>query len=195
VVSDSHLSERTPEASANWGAVVDDVAADAPDLVVHTGDISADGARLPADLATARRELDRLAEAGVRLVAVPGNHDVGENPYGDPDGDADDTVADDYPLVSAAALDRYRDTIGPDRWFVDVGAWRLVGRDGLDHVWVPTTWAVLPDRIQPVLGAKLCGVVELTLADDGGVGVALRQPSGLAHWVIADDIADPYADG
>jgi predicted phosphodiesterase len=43
VVSDSHLSNRTPEASANWDAVVDHVAAERPDLVVHAGDISVVG--------------------------------------------------------------------------------------------------------------------------------------------------------
>jgi 3',5'-cyclic AMP phosphodiesterase CpdA len=280
VVSDSHLSERTPEASANWRAAVDHIAAAPPDAVVHAGDISTDGARLPADLDFARRALDEMERAGVRLFALPGNHDVGENPYGpgSPGGDGGDGP-DEYPLVSPERLARYRDAFGPDRWVVDVGDWRLVGLDalllgsglpdeddqwgwlssalsgprhvalflhkplvdppdrpdpsspgryvvpaarqrlarvlgeagsvravvsghvhqfrthaenGLAHVWAPTTWAVLPDRIQPVLGAKACGIVELSLGSDGTVGVNLRRPADLAHWVIADDITDPY---
>jgi 3',5'-cyclic AMP phosphodiesterase CpdA len=276
VVSDSHLSERTPEASSNWHAAVGHIAAAPPDVVVHAGDISADGARLPADLDVARRHLDEVERAGARLLAIPGNHDVGENPYGPhgPDGH-------DYPLVSPDRLARYRDAIGPDRWLVDVRDWRLVGLDaqllgsglldeddqwawlssalslppprhvalflhkpvidppdrpdrgspgryvvpaarqrlarvlgeagtvrvvvsghvhqfrthasgGLAHVWAPTTWAVIPDRIQPVLGTKACGIVEVSLGADGTVDAELRRPADLAHWVIADDIADPY---
>jgi 3',5'-cyclic AMP phosphodiesterase CpdA len=276
VVSDSHLSERTPEASANWRAAVDHIASASPDLVVHTGDISTDGARQPADLDFARRRLDEVERAGTPLLALPGNHDVGENPY-------DGSESDGYPIVDPDALRRYRDAIGPDRWLVDVGDWRLVGLDalllgsglpeeddqwtwlssalatppagprhvvlflhkpvidppdrpdrnspgryvvpaararlaralgdartvravvsghvhqfrrhageGVAHVWAPTTWAVLPDRIQPVLGTKACGIVELSLGADGAVDADLRRPAGLAHWVIADDIADPY---
>jgi 3',5'-cyclic AMP phosphodiesterase CpdA len=296
VVSDSHLSERTPEASANWRAAVDHIAAAPPDVVVHAGDISTDGARLPADLDFARRQLDLVERAGVPVLAIPGNHDVGDNPYGDEtgqgehhgehhgehDGEHDGVAPDGYPLVDPGRLARYRDVIGPDRWFADIGDWRLVGLDalvlgsglpdedeqwawlssavslpttgprhialflhkpvmdppdrsdrnsagryvvpaarerlarviagsparavvtghvhqfrrhageGLAHVWAPTTWAVLPDRIQPVLGAKACGIVELSLGADGTVDADLRRPAGLAHWVIADDIADPY---
>jgi hypothetical protein len=41
---------------------------------------------------------------------------------------------------------------------------RQLGIDGTDHLWVPTTWAVLPDRAQRALGAKRCGVASLTFA-------------------------------
>jgi 3',5'-cyclic AMP phosphodiesterase CpdA len=278
VVSDSHLSERMPEASANWRAAVGHIAAAPPDVVVHAGDISTDGARVPGDLDFARRQLDLVERTGVRVLAVPGNHDVGENPYGD--------ASDGYPLVDADGLARYRDAIGPDRWVADIGDWRLIGLDALvlgsglpdeddqwawltsalslpvtrprhvalflhkpvidppdrpdptspgryvvpaarerlarvleeaqtvravvsghihqfrqhrrhsgegpTHVWAPTTWAVLPDRIQPVLGTKACGIVELALGADGTVDADLRRPAGLAHWVVAEDIADPY---
>ncbi|HEX6420490.1 MAG TPA: metallophosphoesterase, partial [Acidimicrobiales bacterium] len=72
VVSDTHLSPRTPEADTNWDAVVRHVAATRPDLVVHAGDVSLDGALAPGDLDHARRRLDRLP---VPWRAVPGNHD------------------------------------------------------------------------------------------------------------------------
>jgi predicted phosphodiesterase len=38
VVSDSHLSARNPDASRHWDSVVEHLAADPPDLVVHAGD-------------------------------------------------------------------------------------------------------------------------------------------------------------
>jgi len=42
VVSDSHLSTRTPEADENWTAVLQHVLASRPDLVIHAGDLSLD---------------------------------------------------------------------------------------------------------------------------------------------------------
>ncbi len=36
--------------------------------------------------------------------------------------------------------------------------------DGTDHLWVPTTWVVLPDEVQPVHGATRCGIVSLLFA-------------------------------
>jgi 3',5'-cyclic AMP phosphodiesterase CpdA len=293
VVSDSHLSERTPEAAANWRAVVDDLAADAPDVVVHAGDISTDGALRPAELDFARGQLDLVEQTGVRLLTLPGNHDMGDNPFGDLAGPHAPDIPDRYAFVTPGLLARYREAFGPDRWIADVGGWRLVGLDaqllgsGLPdedeqwawlsevaaamaapgggpeyvalflhkpladppdrpdgasphryvvpqarerlaqalaavpvrtvvsghvhqyrrhagpmgyaadggspvHVWAPSSWAVLPDRIQPVLGEKVCGVAELVLGDDGTVGVELRRPPGLVQQVIADDIPDPY---
>jgi len=58
---------------------------------------------------------------------------------------------------------------------------------------VPTTWAVLPDHAQPVLGAKQCGVLSLTL---GGPGLApqpeFREPYGIRQLTLTADIQDPY---
>lgn len=47
-----------------------------------------------------------------------------------------------------------------------VHQYRLLCLDGTDHLWVPTTWAVLPDHVQPVLGAKRCGIASLSLAPE-----------------------------
>lgn len=267
VVSDSHLSERTPEASSNWGAVVDHVAVTEPDLVVHVGDVTADGAVDPADLAYAERELARL---GAPYVVVAGNHDVGDIPGpGEVQG----------PPVRTDAIARFRGTFGADRFSVGTGAWRLLGLDsqalgaggeieadhrdwaeravaaipagapvvvvshrpvvpgpgepdrpgryvsptarrwlldllapvevrlvvsghvhqhlrhryaGLDHVWVPTTWAVIPDSLQGPVGVKATGLTELVLHDDGRVDVATRRPGGMRNHVLGVDVADPY---
>ena len=116
VVGDSHLSERNPEAGRNWSAVVAHVEAVAPDLVIHVGDISADGAHHPEDLDHARDQLARI-EAPVHVL--PGNHDLGDNPFGAPPAD----------VIDAARLAHYRRVFDADRWCVEVGAWRLVGID------------------------------------------------------------------
>jgi hypothetical protein len=62
-------------------------------------------------------------------------------------------------------------------------------RLGVTHVWAPSTWAVLPERMQPLLGERACGVVDLRLDDDGTVTVARRMPPGLAHHVLGEDTA------
>jgi 3',5'-cyclic AMP phosphodiesterase CpdA len=268
VVSDSHMSARTPEAASNWEAVVAHIAATRPDHVVHCGDITADGSGHPEDLDLASRA---LAGAGAQVQALPGNHDIGDNPHAA-------QAAGHERLVSSQRLERYRAALGLDRWSLDVPGWRLIGinaqllgsgldeeddqwhwlaavvpqrrrialfvhkplvppptkpdddspgryvtavsrdrllevlatqagsvvvsghvhqfadhsRDGVRHVWAPTTWAVIPDRIQPVLGQKTCGVVEMAFGDDGDVDVDLRTPTGLAQQFLIDDITDPY---
>lgn len=60
------------------------------------------------------------------------------------------------------------------------------------HVWAPTTWATLPDRIQATLGQKRCGALSVGLRDDGNVDVAMVEPPGVAQLVLGRDIADPY---
>lgn len=272
VVSDSHLSARTPEAIDHWDAVVAHLAELAPDVVVHLGDLTLDGPGRPEELAAARHLLDRLPAP---WHAIPGNHDIGDNLWhGHPDDHA----------VSEVGVERWRAAIGPDWWAVDVGGWTLVAVDaqllgsGLDaeaaqwawlettlaaispsrpllflshkpltasadelaaspshrfvppeaahhihrllagrpvgavvsghvhqhrrldidgraHLWAPTTWAVLPDEIQPVLGTKASGILLLELEDDGGrasVVPTFQVPVGLRQLTLLDDIPNPY---
>ena len=266
IVSDSHLSTVTPEAVANWRAVVADVADAPPDIVVHTGDITADGALRPDDLVLAG---DELAALPVPWFALPGNHDVGDNPLG---------PGQQGSVVSSEHVDQFRRLFGPDRWAVDAGPWRLVGlnalvlgsglpeeaeqwdwleyvldvgtpiavflhkplmpppgigerggwryvledesrrlaamlarhrvrtvvsghlhehrahgRSGVAHVWATTTWAVLPESMGQVLGERRCGVIDLVLGDDGTVEPTFRQPPGLVHYVLGENVVDPYA--
>jgi 3',5'-cyclic AMP phosphodiesterase CpdA len=114
IVSDSHLSLRTPEAEANWSAVVEHVASVVPDLVVHLGDLSLDGAHDPDDLRFARSQLDRLP---VPWLAIPGNHDIGDNPSAA-------TPAEE--VVTVERCERWNDLIGADRWSVELADWSLV---------------------------------------------------------------------
>ena len=261
VVSDSHLSDRNPDASRHWDSVVEHLAADPPDLVVHAGDAALEAGDDPAELRVVRRALEQVP---VPWRVVPGNHDL--------DGDLDG--------AEAASLDRFRAEVGPDRFSVAAGAWRVVGvnamvlgagspaeaeqwdwleaelppdsgpvilvlhkpvvpvpadrrpnprryvpepararllrllsaaadrpvvvsghvheylqheRDGIVHVWAPATWATLPDRIQPPVGAKVIGVVALTLHDDGCHEVELQHPAGRREAVLGVDVDDPYA--
>jgi hypothetical protein len=270
-VSDTHLSPDAPEAQENWAAVVRYVAAAAPDLVIHLGDLSLDGARNPADLDYARGQLQRLP---VPWTAVPGNHDIGDNPLPDrPEGLS----------VTEARRRRWLDVVGADYWSLVIGDWTLLavnsqlaesglaaevsqwswledqlrrtdagqriallahkpltapagelaaappyrfwppvsqdrlahlfaGRppalfisghvhqsrelrlDGTGHVWVPTTWAVLPDHAQPVFGAKRCGVLSLAFGTGLVPQPTFCEPDGIRQLTLTADIKDPYLD-
>ncbi len=269
LVSDTHLSASAPQALANWDAVVSYVGARAPDLVIHLGDLSQDGAHDAADLRHGRTQLDRLP---VAWRAVPGNHDIGDNPWpGAPAGIA----------VDAARQQRWLDIVGPDHWSATISGWtvlainaqllgsgldaeaaqwswleeqivahrgrqpvalithkpvtatgtelagappfrfwplpardrlaslfgdsppalvlsghvhqyRLLHLEGTDHLWVPTTWAVLPDHVQPVLGAKRSGIVSLTLTEGAPPAQEFIEPHGLDQLAVTIDLPDPY---
>ncbi len=267
-VADTHLAPRSPGADDNWQAVIDHIDRRRPELVVHAGDISLDGADHGDDLAHGRRQLDRLP---VRWRAVPGNHDTG------------DIGPDTHQPVDPARRDRYRRALGQPFWVEDLDGWRLVGidtqhlgstlegadeawarlsdaldtdrptvvvghrpiepdgaaftdaphryltgstrarlqriltagparlyvsghvhqwrqgsADGFDYVWVPSTWAVLPDGMQETIGTKVVGLVEIELEPERGPGagpsatVRLVEPDGIDQAVYGDDWPSPY---
>jgi len=72
-----------------------------------------------------------------------------------------------------------------------VHQYRLLRLGGTDHLWVPTTWAVLPDRAQPVPGAKRCGIVSLALATGTPAKPELIEPDGLDQLTVTIDLPDP----
>jgi len=267
VASDSHLSERTPEAQRNWSAVLRHLESVRPDLLLHAGDLSLDGTHDGSDLLHARAQLSRVR---VPWLAVPGNHDIGDNPG--PGGDPDDAI-------TGGRLARWRDEVGFDYWATGLGKWRVVGVNaqlfgsaseeeaaqwkfleaeltgphaptvlvshkpltasgselaaapryrfvpsparervvelcheagvevvvsghvhqsrrlhaaGMTHLWGPTTWAVLPDWLQPCIGAKRCGILELDLRDDGSFTAQSIEPAGLQQLTLGENIASPY---
>jgi hypothetical protein len=73
-----------------------------------------------------------------------------------------------------------------------VHQYRLLRLDGTDHLWVPTTWAVLPGRVQPALEAKRCGIVSLTLTAGTPGEHELIEPHGLRQLTVTIDLPDPY---
>jgi 3',5'-cyclic AMP phosphodiesterase CpdA len=118
-ISDTHLSPGKTHFADNWAPMADWVMAQRPDLVIHTGDVTVDGAGVEEDLAYSAGLLRGL---GVRWRAVPGNHDVGDARHA-------------RQPVSAERLATWRRHFGPDRWVEDVDdggrGWRLVGLDAM----------------------------------------------------------------
>jgi len=259
-VSDSHLSPNAPYADANWRAIVEAIDEVSPDLVVHTGDVSLNGADDVCDLVHARDMLDRL---GAPWVAIPGNHDIGD-------------IDDEHQPVDDLRRRCYQRVFGDASWMRQLGDWTLVGVDvqtllsdldgaealwewlggvlqtkaptalfthrplrpwrvddaddprryvtepnrsrlfslmsagnvrlvasghvhqwrhvvdTVNHVWAPSTWATLPDRIQPVIGVKTVGMVGHDLGDHGSVSSTLLQPAGVLLVTVGDDFDSPY---
>jgi 3',5'-cyclic AMP phosphodiesterase CpdA len=114
-ISDTHLSPRKAHFADNWPPLADWIRTQRPDLVIHTGDVSVDGADRDEDMSHAAALLQGL---GVRCLAVPGNHDVGDPRH-------------PRQPVDAGRLARWRACFGPDWWVEKVADWRLVGLDAM----------------------------------------------------------------
>jgi 3',5'-cyclic AMP phosphodiesterase CpdA len=114
-ISDTHLSRSKAHFADNWPPLAAWITAQNPDLVIHTGDVTIDGADVEDDL---RYAAELMGSLGVRFRAVPGNHDVGDARH-------------PRQPVSDERLARWRSYFGLDRWVEDVGGVRLVGLNAM----------------------------------------------------------------
>lgn len=149
-ISDTHLSAAHRFFDANTEAVRAWLAAERPDLIVHTGDLAMDGAGDPADLALAATWNSAFS---VPVLSVPGNHDVGDTAAIKP-----------TQTVDHARLAAWRDRIGPDRWKHDCAGWRLIGLN-----------AMLLGTLHPEEDAQFAWL-EAALATDAPVALFLHKP-------------------
>ena len=145
-ISDTHLSQAQPQLVPNFEIAADIIAQRRPDLVIHTGDLAVEAPDRPEDLDFAFQAMNSLP---VPWRAVPGNHDVGDNP------DADYAPA---RQVNSGLLDAYGRVFGPDRWMVRQSGWTLVGlnsqlfNSGLEEEAAQMDWlaGVLGAAVGPV---------------------------------------------
>jgi len=84
------------------------------EAVVVNGDLCINGPDSDEEMAFAAQALRRIATP---VLALPGNHDVGDEPPGQ----------DPAQIVNGARLARWQAYLGADRFALDVGAWRLIG--------------------------------------------------------------------
>ncbi|NKN36069.1 metallophosphoesterase [Agrobacterium sp. a22-2] len=114
-ITDTHLSPSKPHFNGNWEPLARWVNAQNADLVIHTGDLSVDGADLVEDLTFC---MGLMADVTAPMLLVPGNHDVGHLPGS-------------HQPVDAERLARWREAVGADRWAKAVDGWLLIGLNGL----------------------------------------------------------------
>jgi 3',5'-cyclic AMP phosphodiesterase CpdA len=114
-ISDTHLSPGKSHFADNWAPLAAWIADERPNLVIHTGDLTVDGADVEDDL---RYAAELMRGLGVPFRAVPGNHDVGDAGHA-------------RQLVNDERLARWRAHLGPDRWVEDVEGCRLIGFDAM----------------------------------------------------------------
>lgn len=112
-VSDTHLSRERPFFLPNWDAVVAHVNAARPDLLLNSGDIALNGENMPDDLAFAAEQHARL---GVPVRAIPGNHDIGDNPSPGSHGEC----------ISDQRRQIYQHHFGAEQWTLAAGDWTFI---------------------------------------------------------------------
>lgn len=114
-ITDTHLSRSRPLFDGNFLPLAEALHAAGPDLVIHTGDLSLDGADSDDDLVHGVEAMNSL---GLDWVAVPGNHDVG-----------DDAVLGGRQPITPERLARWERRVGPLGFCRDIPGWRLIGLD------------------------------------------------------------------
>jgi len=114
-ISDTHLSPVKSHFNDNWEPLRAWIEATAPDLVIHTGDVTIDGADHEDDITFS---LELIGQLSMPVLIVPGNHDVGHLPGS-------------HQPVDAQRLARWRGLAGPDYWVSDHEGWRLIGLNSL----------------------------------------------------------------
>jgi 3',5'-cyclic AMP phosphodiesterase CpdA len=142
-ISDTHLSPGKAQFAENWPPLAAWIARQRPDLVIHTGDVTVDGADVSDDI---RHAAELMRGLGVRFRAVPGNHDVGD-------------AAHARQPVNDERLARWRDHFGPDRWVENVEGGCLIGLDamlfGSGHPEEEAQFAWLDQVMKPAQGGFL----------------------------------------
>jgi hypothetical protein len=114
VISDPHLSPTHGFFWDNWRRACETVNRLSPDAVIVSGDLCINGPDSDAEVAFAGQALRRLDPP---VHAIPGNHDVGDEPPGQ---EADQ-------IIDAHRLRRWMSVFGADRFAFELDGWRVVG--------------------------------------------------------------------
>ena len=114
VISDPHLSPTHGFFWDNWCRACEVANGLSPDAVVVSGDLCINGPESDAEVAFAGKALGRLQAP---VYAIPGNHDVGDEPPGQ---EADQ-------IIDERRLQRWLSVFGADRFAFSAGGWRVIG--------------------------------------------------------------------
>jgi 3',5'-cyclic AMP phosphodiesterase CpdA len=116
LIADTHLAPIARDLTANARAALAWIDQAGVDLVLHLGDVSADGAGDARQLDFAAGV---MAGLGTPVRYLPGNHDVGDNPA--------PGVRDHHGLLDAARLADFRRLFDQEHWVLRGEGWTLLG--------------------------------------------------------------------
>jgi 3',5'-cyclic AMP phosphodiesterase CpdA len=114
VLSDIHLSPTHGFFWQNWCIARDLANAAEVEAIIVNGDLTVNGAVSDAEVAFAASALKGLR---AQVLALPGNHDVGDEPPGQ----------DPEQIINIDRLARWDAFFGVDRWVREIGSWVLIG--------------------------------------------------------------------
>lgn len=183
-ITDTHFSPEKQHFNGNWAPLLNWIEDTGADLIIHTGDLTVDGADKAEDINFC---MDLMRQVSVPMLIVPGNHDVGHLP-----GSAQP--------VNAERLKRWRDLAGEDRWFHDAGEWRVVGLNSLllgqeDHEeeaqfeWLAKTLEDAKNRRIALFAHKPLFVDEPYEGDTGYWGARPKERAKLFDLLATHDVA------
>jgi alkaline phosphatase D len=169
-LTDTHLSGRNALFQNNFEQIASDIRKLAPDLVIHTGDLSLDGVHHEEDLAYAAGCQARL---GVEVLALPGNHDVGEAP----------SFQGGVP-VNAERVARFHRLVGPSAWVRDCPGWRLVGVNAqaldLDTPFATEQLRLLDEAARTLRGRRMLVALHMPMSE-----WAYEETTAPAQWFLS----------
>ncbi|MCO4318938.1 metallophosphoesterase [Phyllobacterium sp. 21LDTY02-6] len=114
-ITDTHFSPEKTHFNGNWAPLLTWIEDQKADLIIHTGDLSVDGADHGQDITFS---MDLMRQVSTPMLVIPGNHDVGHLPgFHQP--------------VNAERLQRWRDLTDGDRFIEDANGWRFIGLNAL----------------------------------------------------------------
>lgn len=183
-ISDTHLSPTKSHFNDNWEPLRAWIETMAPDLVVHTGDVTIDGAYHEDDITFS---LDLIGQLSMPVLMVPGNHDVGHLPGS-------------HQPVDVERLARWRGLAGPDYWVSDHGDWRLIGLNSLlfgfedeeeekQFAWLEEQLLSRDGRQVAIFAHKPLFVDDPKEGDTGYWGIRPRQRQRLFDLFAGADVA------
>ncbi|MFS8115453.1 metallophosphoesterase [Rhizobium jaguaris] len=183
-ITDTHFSPSKPHFNGNWEPLAQWIETNGADLIVHTGDLSVDGADKDEDIAFS---MDLMRQISVPMLIVPGNHDVGHLPGS-------------LQPVNPERLQRWRRLVGPDYWAEDLENWRLIGLDSLlmgfedaeeqkQFDWLQEMLESRGDRRVALFAHKPLFVDEPNEGDTGYWSVRPAQRRRLCDLISAHDVA------
>jgi 3',5'-cyclic AMP phosphodiesterase CpdA len=147
-LADLHLSPVHGFFWDNWCIAREFVNALDAGAVVINGDLCINGPDSDLEVEFAAQALQQITSP---VLALPGNHDVGDEPPGQ----------DFKQLITADRLARWRRFAGPDHWAFDAGNWRLIGVNA------------------QLFGSALAAETDQALWLDHQLAIAGRQPCAL----------------